>query len=390
MTLLPSAAQAANSGLAFFDGSVYELVETELNWESASAAANAMAASGCGSAHLATINSPNEQAVLSALVADSPGRAWLGGLQPPDELSLDKGWQWITGEPWVYTNWDDGEPNDNPHGTPTPGSEQHLVILPEDGAWNDAPGVEAKLFVVESEECEEVGLVDTSQGVWHLRNSTGVVTTFGYGNPGDLPISGDWDGDGTSTPGLYRQSDGFFYSRNSNSTGIADAECFAGDPADIPVSGDWDGDGDDNLGIYRPSQQMFYLFTTTCTGSPMGAAQISFLFGNPGDNPVAGDWDGDGIDEVGLHRESTGFFYWRNTLDTGIASDEIFFGDPGDRFVSGDWGIVDGVDTPAIFRPSDLTFYFRHTLTQGNADSQFTWTGAGPQWLPVAGDFGLG
>jgi hypothetical protein len=40
----------------------------------------------------------------------------------------------------------------------------------------------------------------------------------------------------------------------------------------------------------------------------MGAAQISFLFGNPGDKPVAGDWDGDGIDEVGLHRESTGFF----------------------------------------------------------------------------------
>ena len=64
----------------------------------------------------------------------------------------------------------------------------------------------------------------------------------------------------------------------------------------------------------------------------MGAAQISFLFGNPGDKPVAGDWDGDGIDEVGLHRESTGFFYWRDTLDTGIASDSIFFGNPGRPF----------------------------------------------------------
>jgi hypothetical protein len=235
---------------------------------------------------------------------------------------------------------------------------------------------------------DTVGLVDVSQGIWHLRN--GDVTTFGYGNPGDLPIAGDWDGDGDATPGLYRQSDGFFYSRNSNTTGVADAECFAGDPSDVPIAGDWDGDGDDNLGIYRPSEQMFYLFTTTCTGSPMGAAQISFLFGNPGDKPVAGDWDGDGIDEVGLHRESTGFFYWRNTLDTGVADGEIFFGDPGDRFVSGDWGTVDGKDTPGLFRPSDVTFYFRHTLTQGVADSQFTWTGAGSSWLPVAGDFGLG
>lgn len=234
-----------------------------------------------------------------------------------------------------------------------------------------------------------VGLVDVSQGMWHLRASSGAVSSFWYGNPGDLPIAGDWNGDGVATPGLYRQSDGFFYSRNSNSTGIADAECFAGNPEDVPVVGDWDGDGDDNLGIYRPSEQKFYLFTITCTGSPMGAAQIELLFGNPGDKPVAGDWDGDGIDEPGLHRESTGFFYWRNTLDTGIASGEIFFGDPADRFASGDWGIVDNIDTPAVFRPSNLVFYFRHTLSQGIADSQFTWNSAGPGWLPVSGDFGL-
>ena len=235
-----------------------------------------------------------------------------------------------------------------------------------------------------------VGLVDISSGVWYLRNSGGVVTSFFYGVPGDLPISGDWNGDGTSTPGLYRQSDGFFYSRNSNTQGVADDSCFAGNPSDVPLVGDWDGDGDDNLGIYRPSEERFYLFTTTCTGSPMGFAQISFFFGNPGDKPVAGDWDGDGIDEVGLHRESTGLFYWRNTHTTGVADGQIFFGIPDDRFVAGDWGIVDGKDTPAVFRPSDLIFYFRHTLTQGVADSQFTWTGAGSGWLPVAGEFGLG
>lgn len=236
---------------------------------------------------------------------------------------------------------------------------------------------------------DTVGLVDVSQGMWHLLDSSGAITSFWYGNPGDLPIAGDWDGDDVATPGLYRQSDGFFYSRNSNSTGIADAECFAGNPEDVPVVGDWDGDGDDNLGIYRPSEQKFYLFTITCTGSPMGAAQIELLFGNPGDKPVAGDWDGDGIDEPGLHRESTGFFYWRNTLDTGIASGEIFFGDPADRFTSGDWGLVDDIDTPAVFRPSNSIFYFRHTLTQGIADSQFTWNAAGSGWLPVSGDFGL-
>jgi hypothetical protein len=121
----------------------------------------------------------------------------------------------------------------------------------------------------------------------------------------------------------------------------------------------------------------------------LGAAHYSFAFGNPGDQPVAGDWDGDGVDEIGLQRESTGLFYWRNTLTTGIADGDIYFGDPGDRFVSGDWGVVDGRDTPAVYRPSNRTVYFRYTLTEGIADAQFRWPGAGEAWLPVAGSFSL-
>jgi hypothetical protein len=122
----------------------------------------------------------------------------------------------------------------------------------------------------------------------------------------------------------------------------------------------------------------------------MGAAQVELGFGNPGDRPVAGDWDGDDIDEVGLHRPSTGLFYWRNTLDTGNASGSIIFGDPADRFVAGDFGTPDGADTPGLFRPTTTTFYFRHTLTQGVADDQFAPPGAATDWLPVAGSFGSG
>lgn len=98
-----------------------------------------------------------------------------------------------------------------------------------------------------------------------------------------------------------------------------------------------------------------------------------------------GDWDGDGVDEIGLHRETAGLFYWRNTLDTGVADGSIIFGNPGDRFVAGDWGVVDGVDTPAVHRWT--THYFRHTLTSGNAHSQVEF--GKPGWIAVAGDFGF-
>jgi hypothetical protein len=235
-----------------------------------------------------------------------------------------------------------------------------------------------------------VGLVDPGTGQWHLRNEAGGVATFYYGDPGDVPFMGDWDGDGVATPGLFRTSDAFAYLRDSNTQGVADIRFFFGNPSDIPLAGDFDGDGKDTLSIYRPSEQRFYIINQLGENEGgLGEADFSFLFGNPGDKPVVGDWNGDGIDEVGLHRESTGFFYWRNTLTTGVADGEIFFGDPGDRFVAGDWGIVDGKDTPGLFRPSDVTLYFRHTLTQGVADFQFTWTGAGTGWLPVSGNFSL-
>ena len=61
-----------------------------------------------------------------------------------------------------------------------------------------------------------VGLVDPGSGKWYLYDSAGVQkASFFYGNPGDYPIYGDWDGDGVETPGLYRQSDGYVYLRNS-------------------------------------------------------------------------------------------------------------------------------------------------------------------------------
>ncbi len=231
-----------------------------------------------------------------------------------------------------------------------------------------------------------VGLVDSHTGIWRIPDANSFVSSFYYGNPGDTPFLGDWDCDGEATPGLFRISDAFAYLRNSNSQGIADIRFFFGNPSDVPLAGDFNGDGCDTLSIYRPSNQAFYVMNTLGENDGgLGDAEYSFMFGNPGDKPVVGDWDGDGTDEIGLHRESTGFFYWRDTLTTGTADGQFFFGDPGDRFIAGDWGIVDTVDTPAVYRPSNTTFYFRDTLTQGNADQRFPWPGAQDNWLPVVG-----
>ena len=231
-----------------------------------------------------------------------------------------------------------------------------------------------------------VGLVDPGSGQWHLRDAAGTVTSFYFGNPGDYPFVGDWDCDGDATPGLYRQSDGFVYLRNSNTQGIADITFFFGNPGDVPIAGDFDNDGCDTVSIYRPSEGRFFIINALgVNGGGLGAAEFDYYFGNPGDKPFVGDFDGNGEDTIGLHRESTGLVYFRNSHTQGNADNQFIFGNPGDRLIAGDWN-TDGIDSPAVYRPSNTTFYYRYTNTQGNADEQSTW--GSPTWLPIAGTFG--
>jgi LmbE family N-acetylglucosaminyl deacetylase len=230
-----------------------------------------------------------------------------------------------------------------------------------------------------------VGLVDPATGKWHLYDNTGKLTrSFFFGNPGDFPIMGDWDCNGVETPGMYRQSDGFVYLRNSNSQGVADIKFFFGDPGDVPLAGDFNGNGCDTVSIYRPAQSKVFIINELGENNGgLGEAEFSYFFGNPGDKPFVGDFNGNGIETLGLHRETTGLVYFRLTHTQGPADTQFIFGDPGDRLVAGDWN-GNGAYSPALFRPSNTTTYFRYTNTQGVADA--TWTNGQSPWLPVAGN----
>jgi hypothetical protein len=165
---------------------------------------------------------------------------------------------------------------------------------------------------------------------------------------------------------------------------VADIRFFFGNPGDIPLAGDFDADGCDTVSIYRLAEARIYVINELgANDGGLGPADFSYIFGNPGDKPFTGDFNGDGTDTVGLHRESTGFVYFRQTNSQGIANSEFFFGDPGDRFVAGDWGVIDEIDTPGVFRPANSTFYLRYTNTQGIAEETVVWGSS--HHLPIAG-----
>jgi hypothetical protein len=130
---------------------------------------------------------------------------------------------------------------------------------------------------------------------------------------GDVPVVGDWNGDGKTKVGLFRQ--GFFWilDTNGNGTfeqGVDQTFAFGGVPGDQPVVGDWNGDGRSKLGLFR--QGFFWILDYNGNGSIDNVNGVggdkAFAFGGiAGDVPVVGDWNGDGKSKVGVFR--SGFFW---------------------------------------------------------------------------------
>ncbi len=230
-----------------------------------------------------------------------------------------------------------------------------------------------------------VGLVDTAQGMWYLRDpGSGETTSFFYGNPGDEPFMGDWDCDGIDTPGLYRRADGYVYLRNSNTQGIADVAFYFGNPGDLPLPGDFDGDGCDTVSIYRPAEALVYVINRLGAGDKgLGAADFFFRFGNPGDPaPFAGDFDGDGVDTVGMFRPKEQKVHLRNGpgRKSGVAS--YAFGSSHDTVVVGAW--TGGADLLAAHRAGVGAFFLADAARGPLAEIAY----GNDAHRPVAGHFG--
>ncbi|MBT8248827.1 MAG: hypothetical protein KJN81_01085 [Acidimicrobiia bacterium] len=197
-------------------------------------------------------------------------------------------------------------------------------------------------------EGDAVGMFDPNTGIWTLTLPNGDSSAFYYGNPGDMPMMGDWDCEGGATVGMYRPSNGFVYVRNTNDFGVADYDFFYGNPGDVPVAGDWNGDGCTTLAIHRGGS--LYVSNRLATGF----ADFVFAFGQPGHTPFSADFNGDGKDSIGFFDPSTARVYWRDTLTAGQPTVSTFLGIPGDQLVAGDWG--QGFDTNAVVRGNILYF----------------------------------
>jgi hypothetical protein len=178
------------------------------------------------------------------------------------------------------------------------------------------------------------------------------------------------------TIGVFRNPLTKFYLRNSNTAGFADIIATYGSQGDQPLAGDYNGDNVDTIGTYRNGT--FFLRNSNSTGF----ADLIIDFGLPGDLAIIGDWNGDGTDTIGVYRNGT--FFLRNTNTTGPADITFTLGIPGDIPMAGDWN-GDGIDTVGVFRPSNGAIFLKNSNSTGFADIMITFGIPGDS--PVAGDW---
>jgi hypothetical protein len=185
------------------------------------------------------------------------------------------------------------------------------------------------------------------QGMWYLDlNNSGTWSGCGpdrclgpFGGLGmDIPVVGDWNKDGRTKIGIYRQ--GYWYlDMNANGAwdGCSEDRClgpFGGSDIDIPVTGDWNGNGIAKIGIYR--QGMWYLdLDNSGTWSGCGPDSCLGPFGGLSiDIPIVGDWNKDSKSKVGIYRQGAWYLDMNGNgtwdgCETDLCND-TFGGVPGD------------------------------------------------------------
>ncbi|HKD76206.1 MAG TPA: hypothetical protein VKB76_11960, partial [Ktedonobacterales bacterium] len=198
--------------------------------------------------------------------------------------------------------------------------------------------------------------------------------TITFGNNGDIPLAGNWTGNGVDYIGVYRPSTATFYLTTSNdqSSGKVVYQFVFGNPNWLPIVGDWTGSHRDSIGAFDPATNLFYLkyALPAPSSSPVGAgyADATISLGNHGDIPIAGKWVASwGHAGIGVFRPGNATFYLSSTVVGGtsatpagatVLNNPLHFGTTGDLPITGDWN-GDGQTGIGVFRPSNNFFYLK-------------------------------
>lgn len=207
-----------------------------------------------------------------------------------------------------------------------------------------------------------------------LQSATSTLRIEVFGQTGDDPtVIGDYNNDDRADVAVYRAGaasgdPSFWFSRRAVGGPVFATQW--GQNGDFPAPGDYDGDGNADFVVQRNAgggQARFWrLFAT--------GSSDSVVFGTPTDVVVPGDYDGDGKTDIATIRGSAGIINWWMLYSGSGATHNIPFGNSATDFpTQGDYD-GDGKTDAATWRPDAVPTqnFFRY---QGSASGYgaFEW-----------------
>ncbi len=188
----------------------------------------------------------------------------------------------------------------------------------------------------------------------------------------DVPIAGDWNGDGVDEVGVMRRG-----TRTTFRTKVVGRPLLVrtfGEPTDVPMVGDWNGNGRTQLGVRRAwgSKGIQLVRRTAVVTSRVGPA---------GAQPVTGDWDGDGDEETGYWWPERRVFVLQNP---GVGRAVVRWGTERTLPVTGDWD-GDGRTDVGSYAPDEQAFRLRHVAADGAVTETYVPLSTSPTEPTTAG-----
>ncbi len=150
---------------------------------------------------------------------------------------------------------------------------------------------------------------DATGLTWYIQQSRDGIRIERFGLAGDYRLRGDYDGDGKADLALARpvgaspDKEFVFYVKRSTD-GSWSAERFGTEMRDIPVSGDFDGDGRADVAVWRGRSEFGNGTWYWHRSSDGQYEQVRWGVVFSPDYPVPGDYDGDGKTDPAIWRQN--------------------------------------------------------------------------------------
>jgi hypothetical protein len=216
-----------------------------------------------------------------------------------------------------------------------------------------------------------------TNGTWYWLSSGSSYSTaaaggiqFGNSSYGDVPMTGDIDGDRIADIIVWRASTGTWMwlasSKGYSTTAMGAKQWGNSSLGDVPMLADVEGDEIADLIVWRASTGTWYWLPSSSGYSYAAAGGVQWGNKSLNDIPILGDFDGDRRADFAVWRPSTGTWYWLNSSNgysyNGYGARQWGNSGLGDVPLIGDFD-GDKKSDLAVWRASSGTWYWLQSST---------------------------